>query len=317
MLLAATVETMNILGDESRLRICALLRGRELSVSDLVRVTGISQSRVSTHLARLRQGGFVRDRRDGQHAYYALSVDALSPAAKAVLEDASSGDDPTLDGDKRRLVELDAERRGSLPESFAGEMDRHYSPGRTWPSLAAGLAALLELGDVLDIGSGDGAVAAYLAPHCRSLTCVDTSARMIAAAEERLASYPHVRAQVADGHALPFRAASFDVVLVFHTLTYAEEPKRVIEECARVVRPGGLVVVQSLDQHAHRALTAAYGERHAGFSPDELRALLTSAGLCVSSSAVTCRETKKPHFQTIISTAHKPKSRSTKNAESG
>jgi DNA-binding transcriptional ArsR family regulator len=219
MPLAATVETMNILGDESRLRICALLRDRELSVSDLVRVTGISQSRVSTHLARLRQGGFVRDRRDGQHAFYALSVDALSATAKAVLDDASGEGDPTLDGDKRRLVELDAERRGTLPDSFAGEMDRHYSPGRTWQSLAAGFAALLELGDVLDVGSGDGAVAGYLAPHCRSLTCVDTSARMIKAAEQRLAKHAHVRAQVADCHALPFRAASFDLVLVFHTLT--------------------------------------------------------------------------------------------------
>lgn len=317
MPLAATVETMNILGDESRLRICALLRDRELSVSDLVRVTGISQSRVSTHLARLRQGGFVRDRRDGQHAFYALAVDALSQTAKAVLDDASGADDPTLDGDKRRLVELDAERRGSLPESFAGEMDRHYSPGRTWQSLAAGFAALLELGDVLDAGSGDGAVAGYLAPYCRSLTCIDTSARMIEAAEERLAKYPHARAQRADCHSLPFRAASFDAVLLFHTLTYADDPKRAVEECARVLRPGGRLVVQSLDQHPHRALTAAYGERHAGFSPRALRAMLTHAGLTVSSSAVACREAKKPHFQTIVSIAQKPKSRSSKNAQSG
>jgi ArsR family transcriptional regulator len=317
MPLASTVETMNILGDESRLRICALLRERELSVSDLVRVTGLSQSRVSTHLARLRQGGFVRDRRDGQHAFYALAGDALSMTAKAVLDDANGADDPTLDGDKRRLVELDAERRGSLPESFAGEMDRHYSPGRTWQSLAAGLAALLELGDVLDAGSGDGAVAGYLAPFCRSLTCVDTSARMIEAAKARLEKYPHARAQQADCHDLPFRAGSFDAVLLFHTLTYADDPKRVAAECARVLRPGGRLVVQSLDQHAHRALTAAYGERHAGFSPRALRTMLTQAGLAVSSSAVACREAKKPHFQTIVSIAQKRKSRSSKNAESG
>ena len=315
--LATTVETMNILGDESRLRICALLRDRELSVSDLVRVTGLSQSRVSTHLARLRQGGFVRDRRDGQHAFYALSVDGLSSTARAVIEDASGSDDPTLDGDKRRLVELDAERRGSLPESFAGEMDRHYSPGRTWQSLAAGLAALLELGDVLDVGSGDGAVAGYLAPHCRSLTCVDTSARMIEAAGERLSAYPHAQVRVADCQALPFRASSFDTVLVFHTLTYAEDPKRAVEECARVLRPGGRLVVQSLDQHEHRAITSVYGERHSGFTPRALRTLLSRAGLTVASSAVACREAKKPHFQIIVSVAHKPRSRSSKNAESG
>ena len=69
MSLAHYVGTLNLLGDESRIRLCALLRERELTVTDLVRVTGISQSRVSTHLARLREGGFVRDRRDGQHSF--------------------------------------------------------------------------------------------------------------------------------------------------------------------------------------------------------------------------------------------------------
>src|SRR6516225_6405628 len=144
--LARYVETLNLLGDESRLRLCALLRERELRVTDLVRVTGIAQSRVSTHLGRLRDAGLVRDRRDGPQAYYALAVDTLPATAKAVLEEATTAADPILETDRRRLGELDAERRGGLPESFAGEMERHYSPGRTWQSLAVGLAALLRLG---------------------------------------------------------------------------------------------------------------------------------------------------------------------------
>src|SRR5579871_4514586 len=169
MHLAQYVETLNLLGDESRLRLCALLRERELRVTDLVRVTGISQSRVSTHLGRLREAGFVRDRRDGPQAFYALAEGALPGTVKAVLDEALASADPTLEGDRRRLEELDDERRGGLPEAFAGEMERHYSPGRTWQSLAAGFAALLRLGDVLDVGSGDGAAAALLAPRCRSL----------------------------------------------------------------------------------------------------------------------------------------------------
>src|SRR5580698_9179540 len=203
MSLAHYVGTLNLLGDESRLRLCALLRERELSVTDLLRVTGISQSRVSTYLARLRAGGFVRDRREGQHSFYLLAVNTLPGTAKAVLDEATRSADPTLEGDQRRLLELDAEQRGGLPESFAGEMHRHYSPGRTWESLAIGIAALLKLGDVLDVGSGDGAAAAYLAPYCRSLVCIDTSARMIEAAATRLAPYPGARAQVADVQALP------------------------------------------------------------------------------------------------------------------
>src|SRR5688572_9836179 len=273
------VGTLNLLGDESRLRLCALLRERELSVTDLVRVTGISQSRVSTHLARLREGGVVRDRREGQHAFYALSIDSQPAAARALLEEATSAPDPTLEGDQRRLRELEAAARGELPESFAGKMDLHYSPGRTWQSLAVGIAALVDLGDVLDVGSGDGAAASYFAPYCRSLTCVDKSARMIDAARARFAGQRHVKTEVADVHELPFGAGAFDVVVVFHTLTYAEQPERALAECARVLRPGGRLVVLSLDEHEHRDVTAPYGERHAGFSPKTLKRWLERAGL--------------------------------------
>ncbi len=119
-MLSGYVSTLHILGDESRIRLCALLRERDLSVTDLVRVTGLSQSRVSTHLARLREGGFVRDRRDGPRCFYALASDSLPAAAKAVLEEAASSSDATLEGDRLRLGELEAERRGALPESFVG-----------------------------------------------------------------------------------------------------------------------------------------------------------------------------------------------------
>lgn len=306
MNLSQYVETLNLLGEESRLRLCALLRDRELRVTDLVRVTGIAQSRVSTHLGRLREAGFVRDRREGPQAFYALAVDALSETAKAVLEEATSSADPTLEGDQRRLRELDAERRRGLPESFAGEMERHYSPGRTWQSFAVGLAALLRLGDVLDVGSGDGAAAATFAPYCRALTCVDTSARMVDAAQERLGKHAHVRAQVADVHALPFRAASFDAVLVFHTLTYAERPAEALAECARVLRPEGRLVLLSLDHHEQQEITAPYGELHPGFSPRALRALLSRAGLDVLASQIACREAKKPHFEVVLAIADKP-----------
>lgn len=302
--LAGYVGTLSLLGDENRFRLCALLRERELSVSQLVRVTGISQSRVSTHLARLREGGFVRDRRDGQHAFYALAADALPPAAKVALDEARDAAEPTLEGDRRRLAELDAQR-GQLPDAFAGEMDRHYSPGRTWQSLAVGLGALLRLGDVLDVGSGDGAVAAYLAPQCRSLCCVDLSPRMIEAAKKRLAHHPHVQAEVASVEALPFRAASFDTVVLFHTLTYAEHPQRAVEECARVLRPAGRLVALTLDHHEHAEITRPYGERHPGFSPRVLRTMLTRAQLRVEQCEVASREPKKPHFQVVLATAEK------------
>ncbi|HVZ32424.1 MAG TPA: metalloregulator ArsR/SmtB family transcription factor, partial [Polyangiaceae bacterium] len=274
MSLSAYVDTLNLLGDESRLRLCALLRDRELCVTDLVRVTGIAQSRVSTHLGRLRDAGFVRDRRQGAQCFYALAESALPPAAQAVLDGAATADDPTLAGDQRRLAELDAERRDGLPDFAADDLERYYSPGRTWQSLSVGIAGLLDLGDVLDVGAGDGAAAAVLAPYCRSLTCVDVNARLVETVTQRLAKFSHARASVADVHALPFDAAAFDSVLLFHTLTYAADPAKALRECARVLRPRGRLVVLCLDRHEQQEITARYGELHPGFTPDAVRALV-------------------------------------------
>lgn len=306
MQLAGYIDTLTLLGDESRMRLCALLRDRELCVTDLVRVTGIAQSRVSTHLGRLREAGLVRDRRKGAQSFYGLVEDALPGVVRTCLDEVAGSGDPTLDGDQTRLRELEAERLGKVPEHLVDELDRDYSPGRTWRSLTVGISALLRLGDVLDVGSGDGAAAAVIAPHCRSLTCIDTNARLIEAASERLCRQGNVRAQVADAHALPFAEASFDSVLMFHTLTYAEEPARVLAECARVLRPGGRLVLLCLDEHRQAEVTARYGERHPGFSPRAVRALLTGAGLSVASSEVASRELKKPHLQVVLAVADKP-----------
>src|SRR5664280_258285 len=307
MKLSQTVGTLQLLGDESRLRLCALLGARELCVSDLVRVTGISQSRVSTHLGRLREAGFVRDRPQGAQCYYALATESMPGAARALLEEVANSQDPTLVGDQKRLVELDAERRGDLPDSALDDLERYYSPGRSWQSLAAGIAAMLRLGDVLDVGTGDGSAAHALAPYCRSLTCVDISARIVDMARQRLASFEHVSTQVADVHNLPFRAASFDAVLMFHTLTYAEQPGSALKECARVLRPGGRLVLLCLDAHQQSDVSARYGERHPGFSPKTLRRLVSGAGLNVGACHVACRESKKTHLQVVLATADKPK----------
>lgn len=311
MSLTTTVETLNLLGDESRMRLCALLGERELCVTDLVRATGISQSRVSTHLGRLREAGLVRDRRQGAQIFYGIASDALVQSSagrtiKALLEDASKSNDPTLAGDRKRLSEIENERREGLPESVADELERYYSPGRSWRSLMAGVAALLDLGDVLDVGSGDGAAASSISPYCRTLTCIDVNARSIEAVQERFAKLPHVSARVADVHELPFTAASFDTVLLFHTLTYAERPARALEECARVLRPGGRLVLLCLDRHEQQEVTARYGERHPGFSPKSVRGLLRSAGLEVVSADVACRDGRKPHLQVVLAIADKP-----------
>lgn len=305
MTLTHFVDTLSLLGDENRLRICALLTGRELCVTDIVRVTGISQPRVSTHLGRLREAGVVRDRRKGPQSFYALDGERLPASARTLLAEAARSEDPTLDGDRARLHELEAERRNGLAEYVPDELERFYSPGRSWQSLAVGIAAMLKLGDVLDVGSGDGAAASAIAPYCRSLTCIDANARMVDETRERLASFPNATARAADVHELPFPDEAFDTVLLFHTLTYAARPARAVAECARVLRPGGRLVVLCLDRHRHQDVTGKYGERHPGFSPRDVRRRLSAAGLTVVTADVACRESKKPHLQVVLAIAQK------------
>jgi ArsR family transcriptional regulator len=303
MSLADQVDILSVLADESRVRLCALLHERELSVSDLVRITGLSQSRVSSHLGRLRDAAFVRDRRAGQHTMYALAKDTMPKTASLVLRDLFEAADATLRRDKKALERWTLERRGALPANFAGETERHYSPGRTWPALAMGLAALLELGDVLDLGSGDGSVAALLAPRVRKLVCVDHDPTMVEAAAQRLQGHAHVETRRADAARLPFAKASFDAALLFHSLTYMADPAKALAECRRVLRRRGRVVVLSLAAHEHADVTAPYGERHPGFAPARLGKLFRLAGFASPTVETVWREQRAPHFQVLLAVA--------------
>jgi ArsR family transcriptional regulator len=196
MNLAQHVDTLNLLGDEKpdpAVRPAETARALRQRSGEGHRRGAVA---VSTHLGRLREAGFVAIAARGRSR---STPGHRQPAQPGAADPGRGGqlDDPTLDGDQQRLIELDAERRGGLPDSAVDEIERDYSPGRTWHSLAVGVTALLKLGDVLDAGSGDGAAARSLAPYCRSLTCIDTNPRMIEAARERWRGSRTSRAQVA------------------------------------------------------------------------------------------------------------------------
>ncbi len=304
----AAVSLLHVFGDATRMRLLALLAEEELTVAELTAITELPQSRVSTHLGRLREAGLLRDRKKGASTFYALNDAAMPPEARRVWSLVHGElDDAVIDADRARAAELrHARDQGQgWPDSIAGQMERHYSPGRTWEATARGLLGFLDLGDVLDLGSGDGAIAELLCPRARSITCVDKSPRLIAAAERRFAGESHARCVRADMQSLPFEDASFDQLLCSNALTYAEKPELVIREAARVLRPGGTMVLITLDQHAHETVTAAYGHLHAGFSPATLSRWLTNAGFFVHSAGVTSRERKKPYFEVVTAFAEK------------
>jgi ArsR family transcriptional regulator len=310
--LASAVELLRLFGDSTRLRLASLLDKNELTVAEITQITQLPQSRVSTHLGKLRDASVLRDRRDGALAYYTMNEGKLPASVHRLW--ALLGrelDEPLLRSDQERCQAVLRARQGATnwPETVAGQMERHYSPGRTWEAAAIGLLGLVHLGDVLDAGSGDGAIAALLAPRSRRVTCLDISPKVLQACRKRLQGLANVEFVLGDVHALRFADASFDQVLLLNLLTYASEPARALAEAARVLRPGGDLVVTTLAAHEQREVTAGYGHVHAGFRPQALRDWLTDAGLVVDRCEVTSREKRPPHFAVVSSFAHKASSR--------
>jgi ArsR family transcriptional regulator len=259
---------LKVFADATRVRLLALLEGEELTVAELSAITQLAQPRVSTHLARLKEAGIVRDRRAGVSAYYRFDEAALDHAQRALWQTLRAGsDDPLLRQDAERVPAVLAMRAAdqNWADSVAGDMERHYSPGRTWEALARTALPLLEPGDVLDIASGDGVLAELLAPHALRYVCLDASQRVVAAASERLRRFPNVEVREGDMHALPFKDGSFDLVVLMHALTYADKPAQAVAEAARVLRKGGRLLLSSLARHEHRAVVEAYGHRNLGF----------------------------------------------------
>jgi ArsR family transcriptional regulator len=298
--LTATTDLLRLLGDPTRVRLLSLLALEELSVAELTDATRLVQSRVSTHLGRLREAGLLRLRPAGASTYYAMDAEGMGEEARSLWALLSgSVDDALLAEDRRRLAEARKGRRGTWADSVAGRMERHYSPGRTWEAAARSLAGLATPGDILDVASGDGALAELVAPRARSVTCVDKSLHVADAGARRVAGRAPLRFVVGDMHALPLPDASFDAVLLVNSLSYSQDPPRAVGEAVRVLRPGGTLVASALRRHRHEAVAAAFDHRQPGFEPARFAELFRRAGCEVSFCELTSRERRPPHFEII------------------
>jgi len=300
---------LKVLADATRVRLLALLEREELTVAELSSITRLAQPRVSTHLAKLKEAGLVRDRRAGVSAYYRFDEDAMDAPQRSLWRTLREGsDDPLLRQDAERIPDVLAARAADAnwADSVAGDMERHYSPGRTWEAMARSALPLLAPGSVLDIASGDGVLAELLAPHSREYVCVDASTRVVTAASDRLRRFPNVQVREGDMHALPFPDGHFDLVVLMHALTYAARPAVAVAEAARVLRPGGRLLLSSLAKHEHRAAVEAYGHVNLGFSDKDLRRFVEKAGLQIATSETVTREKRPPHFEVISIIGTKP-----------
>jgi len=297
-----------LLADPTRLRLLILLDREELSVAEVAAITQLAQPRVSTHLSKLKEAGLVTDRRDGVFVYYRMATGIADTSLYKLWQLLRANTrDPLIQQDLERIPQVLEKRHGggTWADSVAGDMERHYSPGRTWEATARGLMHLLDPGDVLDVASGDGVLAELLAPVARHILCVDISPRVADAGRRRLKSFPNVRFEIGDMHELPAPDASFDTVLLMHALTYTRKPGAVFREAARVLRPGGKLLAVTLKKHGHEKAVEPYNHLNLGFTAEQLKNHCSRAGLSVRACTVSAVEKRAPNFSVLTLSAAK------------
>jgi ArsR family transcriptional regulator len=252
------------------------------NVTELTSILAVAQSGVSRHLGLLKDAGLVAEEREAGYVYYALAPgarDSHGPLFSLLgTHFARSADDPAVLQDDSRLQEVLRLRK----ENFETHGDtRQLVPGRSWAAWARALGHLLPPLDVADIGCGDGYLTLEAARWARSVVGIDRSDAVLERAKE-LADrrrVSNVQWKKGDLARLPLRDESVDVALLSQALHHASEPERAIAEAVRVLRPGGRVLILDLREHDQPWVRSRFGDRHLGFSPATLEALLTDAGL--------------------------------------
>jgi SAM-dependent methyltransferase len=282
----ALQKAFKVLSDPTRVRILALLEHEELAVQELMAVLGMAQSRVSRHLAILREVGLLRDRRDGTFVHYRFPAPKPGPWREVweIVRRERSGD-PTGERDAAalaRVLEARAARTRTWFDAVGAQWDALRTVFNDEALRARAITRLVPPGLVVcDVGTGTGVLALELARLGARVIGVDPSARMLDAARAKLAAagVPGVELRTGDAAALPLDDASMDAAFAHMVLRYLPSPADALAEMARVVKPGGVVVAVDFVEHDREWMREELGVQWLGFPPDEVADWLLRAGL--------------------------------------
>lgn len=286
------VAALRALAEPTRLRLLALCREAELTVSDLVQITGQSQPRISRHLKLLCDGGLLHRHSEGSRAYFRVADQdpdggqALGELGNMIAQMVPA-DDPLLRHDLERLEQIKADRAQAAAAYFRANADRwnriralHVDEERVEQALREAVSPVAGE-NILDVGTGTGRMLELLGPDIRSGLGIDQSREMLAIARSRLeaAQLGHCAVRQGDMYQLPLADAVFDAVVIHQVLHFADAPELVLYEAARVLRQGGRLVVADFAPHRLENLRVDHAHRRLGLSNSDMRRWLTRAGL--------------------------------------
>lgn len=274
-------------GEETRLRILALLAEGELSVSDLTDILGQSQPRISRHLKLLAEAGLVRRYREGAWAFFRLDDAGAGGAFAASLAGWLDRSDPALVADRERLAAVRTSRAEAAQTYFANvarDWDRlrklHVPDEAVEAAVAAAVGAGTN-GAMLDLGTGTGRMLEKIAPKFGRAVGVDASHAMLAVARANLekAGLSRVELRQGDIHALPFARGTFDCVIIHQVLHFLDDPARALREASAMLSPGGQLIVVDFAPHEMEFLRTEHAHRRLGFARAQIAGWFSEAGL--------------------------------------
>jgi ubiquinone/menaquinone biosynthesis C-methylase UbiE len=274
-------------GEETRLRVLALLAEAELTVSDLTDILRQSQPRISRHLKLLVEAGLVERFREGTWAFFRLAEHGGgADVARALIERLNPGDQ-TIARDRERLSSVRQARATAAQAYFrahAAEWDRirklHVADEAVEDAIRAALSDK-PFRSLLDLGTGTGRMLEMFGPDIERGLGLDLSLDMLLLARDRLerAGLRNCSVRQGDIYDLPLANGSFDVVIVHQVLHFLDDGARAIREAARVLRPGGRLLVVDFALHEQEFLREQFAHRRLGFAPDTVMQWITASGL--------------------------------------
>lgn len=274
-------------GEPTRLRILAVLARSELTVSELCRVLGQTQPRVSRHLRLLCEAGLLARHSQGTRAFYRPASTGRGRELYDAVQALIDRDDPSLARDMARLATIRAGRAAHAAEYFeriALDWDRMRKLHVADAEVEAAMLAAAPAGRVhnlLDVGTGTGRVLEIFADRIDHGLGLDLSRQMLDLARSRLDQLGHRHCAVRQGNVydLALDAGSMDVAVLHHVLHFLDDPAAAIDEVARTLRPNGRLLVVDFGPHHYESMRSDLAHHWLGFGDDEVKSWCTAAGL--------------------------------------
>lgn len=281
------IQAMKAAGEPTRLRILMVLHRSELTVSELCRILGQSQPRVSRHLKLLCEAGLLHRQAEGTSAYYRYADSLWAQTFLQSIRTLADVDAQQLMADRRQLDSIRAERaelaarserKVALEEALL--IDRRVSKDRVEQVMLDTVGGE-RIGTLLDIGTGTGRVLQLFAPYVDHGLGIELSREMLNLARTTLDAegYRHCSVRHGNAYTLDVPDGSVDLAVLHHVLHFLDEPSRAIDEAARKVRPEGRLLLVDFAPHGEEALQADHGHRRLGFADEDVTGWCRAAGL--------------------------------------